>query len=299
MGSNCCKEIKVRTDNVSATFTNSTGSISWIKGIKIGNGVSATVYKAINTKTGSIFAVKSIPLSRKKDHSQSYYSIHNEVEILKSLSHPNIIKFYDSDLDIETNEIFIVCEYASHGDLLSLVKQFSPLSMKIVKKFIKELLQALEYIHSKGIIHRDLKCANILIDQNSTIKLSDFGLSSLVNSKSTQCVGSPYWMAPELFSGEKVTTAVDIWALGCTVIEMVTSLPPWSKVAKNEKELKILINSPDLLKHLPSSSESLRKFLGFCLATDPAMRPSASDLLKSSFLEECEDISAEISSTSE
>lgn len=299
MGSNCCKEIKVRTDNISTTFSNSSGSISWIKGHKIGNGVSASVYKAINAKTGSIFAVKSIPLSRKKDHSQSYYSIHNEVEILKSLSHPNIIKFYDSDIDIEKNEIFIVCEYASNGDLFSLVEQFFPLTMKIVRKFTKELLQALEYIHSKGIIHRDLKCANVLIDQNSTIKLSDFGLSSLISNKNTQYAGSPYWMAPEAFTRGKITTAVDIWALGCTVIEMVTKSPPWSKVAKNEKELKNLITSPDLLKHLPSSLESLRKFLGQCLVADPSMRPTASDLLKSTFLEECEDFSAENSNISD
>ena len=300
MGSNCCKEIKVQTDNISTTLSNSPNYISWIKGDKIGNGVSSTVYKAISTKTASIFAVKTISLSsRQKDHTRLFFSIQNEVEILKTLDHPNIIKFYQTEIDIETNEVFIVCEYASNGNLLSVVKQFFPLPMNIVKKFTRELLRALSYIHSKGITHRDIKCENVLIDQSSTAKLSDFGLSSVQKRGSFQVAGSPYWMAPEVFLGTQSGFEVDIWALGCTVIEMVTGEPPWSRIAKNEKDLRKVINDPGLLNHLPKISQEFSDFLGVCLSIDPQKRPKADELLNHAFLEEVNSLTGGNSSCGE
>lgn len=300
MGSNCCKEIKVQTDNISTTLSNSANYIAWIKGDKIGNGVSSTVYKAISTKTASIFAVKTISLSsKKKDHTRLFFSIQNEVDILKTLDHPNIIKFYQTEIDIETNEVFIICEYASNGNLLSVVRQFFPLPLTIVKKFTRELLRALSYIHSKGIIHRDIKCENVLIDQSSTAKLSDFGLSSVQSRNGFEVAGSPYWMAPEVFLGTQSGFEVDIWALGCTVIEMVTGVPPWSKIAKNEKELRKIITSPDLLNNLPKVSEDFSSFLRLCLNFDPKMRPQADELLNHAFLEEADSLSGGNSSMGE
>jgi serine/threonine protein kinase len=288
MGSNCCKEIRVESGNIQS-ISSKKNYISWIKGDKIGQGVYATVYKAIDTETSSIFAVKSISLKSKyQDRSKIISSIQKEVEILKTLDHNNIIKFYQTDIDIENHEIFIICEYAANRDLLSLIKEFHPLSIKTIQKFTKEVTRALEYIHMKGIIHRDLKCENILIDTESNVKLSDFGLSCLKENRKKNFAGSPYWTAPEVFAGKELTSAVDIWSLGCTVVEMITGTPPWSSLAKNVKELVKAISKPDAFPVIPKTGPVLLDFLKKCFESDAKCRPSASELLNHEFLQQGE-----------
>ena len=284
MGSNCCKEIRVESNNIQIT-SNKKNYISWIKGDKIGQGVYATVYKALDPETSSIFAVKSISLrNRNLDPSRIISSIQREVEILKSLDHINIIKFYQTDIDIENHEIFIICEYASNKDLLSLVKEFHPLSIRTIQKFTKEVLRALEYIHNKGIVHRDLKCENILIDKDSVVKLNDFGLSCLRENQKNEFVGSPYWMAPEIYAGKEWTPAADVWSLGCTVVEMITGQPPWSACAKNVKELVKVIMKPNAFPLVNKCDKVLNDFLKKCFDQNPKSRLSAGELLKHEFL---------------
>lgn len=287
MGISCCKQVRVTNDNVTRVIADGDKSILWIKGEKIGNGAFGTVFRAIDTETADYFAVKCIPLKPYKDHSCKLIKlIQKEVNILKTLNHPNIIKYYQTDLDIHNNEISIIIEYASNGNLQTFASEFKPLSHKVLQRFTREILMALSYMHGKGIIHRDLKCSNILIAEDSSIKLSDFGLSKLIESdaKVLEIAGSLYWMAPEMFTNSGYSFAADIWSLGCTVVEMMTGNPPWANTCKSVKDIIKAISSPNNFPDIPSCSTELKDFLLKCFTRKPEDRPSAEDLLRHPFL---------------
>lgn len=304
MGISCCKQVKVNTEGITRLIADGDKSILWIKGEKIGSGSFGTVYRAIDIETANYFAVKCISLKSNKINSSKLIKlIQKEVNILKALEHPNIIKYYQTDLDIENTEINIIIEYASKGNLQSFVSEFKPLSNKILQKFIREILNALSYMHSKGVIHRDLKCANILISEDSSIKLSDFGLSKIIESTliTSEIAGSLNWMAPEIFSNEleanentEIFTGVkkykgysfpsDIWSLGCTVIEMMTANPPWTDTCKSMKEVLRAIMTQNNFPIIPTCSLDLKDFITKCFIRNPQNRPSANELLNHPFL---------------
>ncbi|OMJ75863.1 hypothetical protein SteCoe_24882 [Stentor coeruleus] len=306
MGISCCKQVKVNTEGITRLIADGDKSILWIKGEKIGSGSFGTVYRAIDVHTANYFAVKCISLKSKKVNSPKLIKlIQKEVNILKSLEHPNIIKYYQTDLDIESNEINIIIEYASKGNLQSFVSEFKPLSNKILQKFIREILYALSYMHSKGVIHRDLKCANILISEDSSIKLSDFGLSKIIESTliESEIAGSLNWMAPEILSNGLETNEnnenftdvkkykgysfpADIWSLGCTVIEMMTGSPPWTDTCKSMKEVLRAIMTQNNFPSIPNCSLDLKDFITKCFIRNPQNRVSADELLNHPFLNE-------------
>ncbi|OMJ81088.1 hypothetical protein SteCoe_18499 [Stentor coeruleus] len=287
MGISCCKQVRVTNGNVTRIIADGEKSIVWIKGEKIGSGAFGTVFRAIDTETADYFAVKCIPLKPYKDHSCKLIKlIQKEVNILKTLNHPNIIKYYQTDLDIHNNEISIIIEYASNGNLQTFVSEFKPLSHKVLQRFTREILMALSYMHGKGIIHRDLKCSNILIAEDSSIKLSDFGLSKLIESddKVLEIAGTLYWMPPEMFTNRGYSFAADVWSLGCTVVEMMTGSPPWANTYKLVKDIIKAITSPNNFPEIPSCSAELKDFLLKCFTRKPEDRPSAEELLHHPFL---------------
>ncbi|PNY01773.1 MAP kinase, partial [Trifolium pratense] len=161
----------------------------------------------------------------------------------------------------------------------------------VVRNFTRHILSGLAYLHSTKTIHRDIKCANLLVDASGIVKLAGFRMSKILTKKSSELLlnRSPYWMAPELMvasmkkaTNPNVAMAVDIWSLGCTVIEMLTGKPPWSEFSGHQAMFKALHRSPDIPKTLSPEGHD---FLEQCFRRNPVERPSAAELLTHAFVQ--------------
>ncbi|KAG7551143.1 Protein kinase domain [Arabidopsis thaliana x Arabidopsis arenosa] len=243
----------------------------------IGHGKCSTVYKGRKKKTIEYFACKSVDKSRKS-------KVLQEVRILHSLNHPNVLKFYAW---YETSaHMWLVLEYCVGGDLRTLLQQDCKLPEESIYGFAYDLVIALQYLHSKGIIYCDLKPSNILLDENGHIKLCDFGLSrkldDISKSPSTGKRGTPYYMAPELYEDGGIHSfASDLWALGCVLYECYTGRPPF--VAREFTQLVKSIHS-DPTPPLPgNASRSFVNLIESLLIKDPAQRIQWADLCGHAF----------------
>ena len=262
--------------------------ISWQRGNQIGAGMFGTVYQAMNLTTGELLAVKTLKLSEDRpSFEKDLANIRRELCILRSMDHPNIIKYFQTDFVTEDCSVDILMEYIPSGSLNSLIAKYRELNEAVIRNYTKQLLRGLEYLHGLGIVHRDLKSANILVSEDGVLKLSDFGCSrkfDTENSWSQSFKGSPYWMAPEVVLRERHSCAADIWSVGCLVIEMATGKPPWSNYSNQAKTILKMIAEPGRIPDLPKVSRELRDFIVKCLQRDPIYRPSAKDMLKHAFL---------------
>jgi len=205
-------------------------------------------------------------------------SIQTEIELLKKLDHPNIVKYIDF-IQTKTN-INIILEYVEGGSLHQLVKQNGMLGEYLVQVFTKQVLEGLDYLHSQGIVHRDIKGANLLYTKNGCIKLADFGYSIRLSDidKTNSIVGTPYWMAPEIIEPKgNISTACDIWSLGITIIQLLTSKPPYYQLEPYPAMFRIVT---DEYPPLPDNiSNNLKDFLIKCFIKDSNKRPKSRDLL--------------------
>ena len=151
--------------------------IRWERGELIGSGTYGKVYQGLNLNNGNLIAIKSVHIGSNKTATKELMALKYEVSILRELDHPNIVKYIYTDADPVKKRVDILLEYVPGGSLSSLLKKFGPFNEKITKIYLRQMLDALVYIHSKGIVHRDLKCANVLINNDASIRLSDFGAS--------------------------------------------------------------------------------------------------------------------------
>ncbi|CDW77523.1 protein kinase domain containing protein [Stylonychia lemnae] len=262
----------------------------------LGEGAYGKVYKAFNLKDGKTIAVKVMKISQQGQYEQKLEKIkmnlQKEITLLKNLKHKNIINYLDSCI-INDTDVNIYMEYMPGGSISSLIKEFGSMDENAIRHFTRQLLSGLDYLHQNHIIHADLKGANILFDGLDNIKLSDFGaakfienLSLLSVSQSEVCSsiqGSLYWMAPEMIQQKGYGRKIDIWSLGCTIIEMATGNHPWPEV-KNYPQLVMEIISKRTPPIPAFLSIEAQDFIRQCLQYDKKLRPRPGDLLNHPFI---------------
>uniref|UniRef100_A0A5B7AAJ0 non-specific serine/threonine protein kinase n=1 Tax=Davidia involucrata TaxID=16924 RepID=A0A5B7AAJ0_DAVIN len=200
----------------------------YMLGDEIGKGAYGRVYKGLDLENGDFVAIKQVSLENIAQEDLNI--IMQEIDLLKNLNHKNIVKYLGS-LKTKTH-LHIILEYVENGSLANIIKpnKFGPFPESLVAVYIAQVLEGLVYLHEQGVIHRDIKGANILTTKEGLVKLADFGVATKlteadVNTHSV--VGTPYWMAPEVIEMSGVCAASDIWSVGCTVIELLTCVPPY------------------------------------------------------------------------
>ncbi|KAK4154781.1 hypothetical protein C8A00DRAFT_32452 [Chaetomidium leptoderma] len=254
---------------------------------KIGQGASGGVYTGHERGTNRLVAIKQMNLEQqpKKD------LIINEILVMKESSHPNIVNFIDSYLC--GGELWVVMEFMEGGSLTDVVT-FNIMTEGQIASVCRETLRGLQHLHSKGVIHRDIKSDNILLSMEGNIKLTDFGFCATINeaqNKRTTMVGTPYWMAPEVVTRKEYGRKVDIWSLGIMAIEMIEGEPPYLTESPLRALWLIATNGTPQIKNEQEMSPVFRDFLYFALKVDPEKRASAHDLLRHEFMKQCVDLS--------
>ena len=193
----------------------------------LGKGAFGSVFRALNMGTGETVAVKQIKLADLPKSELRVITL--EIDLLKNLDHPNIVKYHGFVKSSES--LNIILEYCENGSLHSISKNFGKFPENLVGLYMSQVLHGLLYLHEQGVIHRDIKGANILTTKQGLVKLADFGVATRTTSlHESSVVGTPYWMAPEVIELSGATTASDIWSLGCTVIELLDGKPPYHKL---------------------------------------------------------------------
>ena len=205
---------------------------------------------------------------------------------MKTLDHPNIVEYYQTDLSDDYSSFDVLLEYVPGQTLRQLLSN-QPLAEADIKFFSRQLLEGLAYLHANGVIHRDLKSANVLITPARDLKLVDFGSSRHFKEDElalTQSLkGSPFWMAPEVALRHGHSYCCDIWSFGCILVESLAGSPPWSEKSWIAGEVLALLRTEGNLPTIPACSPALHELITQCLQRDPDARPSAAALLEMAF----------------
>lgn len=271
----------------------------WMKGALIGQGSFGSVYLALHAVTGELLAVKQVEAPSPGANSQSdarkksmIDALKREISLLRDLQHPNIVQYLGASSSAEHLNIFL--EYVPGGSVQTMLNSYGALREPLIRNFVRQIVTGLAYLHGREIIHRDIKGANILVDNKGGIKISDFGISKKIeasnilggagnNKNRPSLQGSVFWMAPEVVKQTSYTRKADIWSLGCLVVEMMTGTHPFPDCSQLQAIFKIggAKISPTIPDH---ASEEAQIFLKSAFEVDHTKRPSAEELLFSPFL---------------
>nr|ACN34809.1 unknown [Zea mays] len=260
----------------------------WQKGKLLGSGTFGCVYEATNRHTGALCAMKEVNIIPDDAKSaESLKQLEQEVKFLSQFKHENIVQYYGSDI-IE-DRFYIYLEYVHPGSINKYVKQhYGAMTESVIRNFTRHILRGLAFLHGQKIMHRDIKGANLLVDVQGVVKLADFGMAKHLSTAAPNLSlkGTPYWMAPEMVQATLMKDvgydlAVDIWSLGCTIIEMFDGKPPWSDLEGPAAMFKVLHKDPPIPENLSNEG---KEFLQCCFKRTPAERPTASELLDHPFI---------------
>ncbi|KAG7098353.1 hypothetical protein E1B28_000312 [Marasmius oreades] len=281
-------------------------AFKWVCGELIGRGTYDRVYHALNAETGGMMAVKQVELPTMVNDRRQMSFLHalkREMEMLKDLDHPNIVQYLGfeetpSKLSMYVDSYFFrfclvfLCsflEYVPGGSIGGVLRTHGKLNEGNTIFFTTQILEGLDYLHSKDITHGNLTSDNILLETNGICKISDFGLSRRPTdpeSEELKLHGAVFWMAPELLTSQRDhSSKVDIWSIGCLFLEMVSGRRPWT--GENTFAVMLQIYQKQLPPpvpvgtHLPDLAED---FKARCFAIDPDERPSVKELLGHEYL---------------
>ncbi|NWQ82364.1 M3K3 kinase, partial [Columbina picui] len=262
--------------------------INWRRGKLLGQGAFGRVYLCYDVDTGRELAAKQVQFDPESpETSKEVSALECEIQLLKNLQHERIVQYYGCLRDRAEKTLTIFMEYMPGGSVKDQLKAYGALTENVTRKYTRQILEGVSYLHSNMIVHRDIKGANILRDSAGNVKLGDFGASKRLQ---TICMsgtgirsvtGTPYWMSPEVISGEGYGRKADVWSLGCTVVEMLTEKPPWAEYEAMAAIFKIATQptNPQLPSHI---SEHCRDFLKQ-IFVEARHRPSAEELLRHQF----------------
>ncbi|XP_036377186.1 mitogen-activated protein kinase kinase kinase 22 isoform X1 [Megalops cyprinoides] len=264
--------------------------VNWRLGKLLGRGAFGEVYLCYDADTGRELAAKQVPFDPEcQETSKEVNALECEIQLLKNLRHERIVQYYGCLRDPERKKLSIFVEFMAGGSIKDQLKAYGALTEKVTRRYTRQILQGVHYLHSNMIVHRDIKGANILRDSSGNVKLGDFGASKRIQ---TICMsgtgiksvtGTPYWMSPEVISGEGYGRKADVWSVACTVVEMLTQKPPWAEFEAMAAIFKIATQPTK--PALPEGvSDSCRDFLQQVFVEEKR-RPTAEGLLSHPFVQ--------------
>ncbi|PSK60632.1 hypothetical protein B9Z65_782 [Elsinoe australis] len=268
----------------------------------IGKGSFGRVYKCRHRVTREIVAVKIIDvdeLDYRTENSMKDDAIVDfikEVNTLKQVKDSNAknINHIQEAFDLHS-QLWIVSDYCSGGSVHTLMKCYDDpgLPEEFIIPIARELAIALKHVHEAGVIHRDLKCGNVLVSEDGNLQLCDFGVAAVMEndaSKRSTIIGTPYWMAPEMHmhadTDEGYGQEIDCWAYGCTIFEMATGMPPYHNF--HPQYLRSVLNTAPRLEG-DNYPDELKEFVAFCLQERPENRPKAKQIVEHPYIANTED----------
>jgi NIMA (never in mitosis gene a)-related kinase len=197
---------------------------------KLGDGAFSTVHLVRKNSDGTMYAMKKVKMGKLSEKEKQ--NALNEVRILASIQHPNVIGYKDAFFESASGNLCIIMEHADNGDLLQLIekskKNRTKLNEKQIWHFFVQIVRGLKTLHDLKICHRDIKCANLFLTKDGMIKLGDLNVSKVAKKglMHTQ-TGTPYYASPEVWMDKPYDNRSDIWSLGCVLYEMITLMPPF------------------------------------------------------------------------
>lgn len=261
----------------------------------IGKGNYGRVYKATDLNSKQLVAIKIINIEESDTLNpklaDTYSEFMKEFSTLKLLSDSGA-KNINLTLDVLPvgQAMWMVTEYCAGGSVATLMKPTAPggLQEKWIIPIVREVSEALYWVHKEGIIHRDIKCANVLVTEAGSVQLCDFGVAGIIESKvdkRTTFIGTLHWMAPELFDpNPSYSTPVDIWAFGSLVYELASGLPPNVMAGFNIPQLGHYIKTHCPRLEGDSYSEQIKDLVAFCFVEDPAKRPTIEQIQRHPYI---------------
>eukprot|EP00892_Ulva_mutabilis_P003811 jgi/Ulvmu1/1801/UM119_0019.1 len=274
---------------------------NWKPGEMLGKGAYGCVFLAI-LDTGGFAAVKQVELvstanGNDRKMQECVKALEGEILTLQHLRHPNIVQYLGFERTDRHINIFL--EWVPCGSIRQVLDKYGPMDECVVRKHTRAVVQGLHYLHKKRIMHRDIKGQNVLVDNNGTAKLTDFGASEKIHTvveyatkddaQAGSVKGTLYWMAPEVMQGKHVGRAADIWSLGCLITEMCTAKPPFvDQLSNRHSPLSVMYHVVNEGKD-PTIPETLskdgREFLKLCFERIPERRANCNRLLQHPFLQ--------------
>ncbi|CAE6462573.1 unnamed protein product [Rhizoctonia solani] len=294
--------------NLAASASNV--SMRWQQGRFVGSGAFGSVYCAVNLDSGTLMAVKEVRFKDPSSISQLYKQVRDELSVMEMLHHPNVVEYYG--IEVHRDKVYIFEEFCSGGSLADSLSNGRIEDETVTQVYTLQLLEGLEYLHKQGVVHRDIKPDNLLLDHTGMIKFADFGAAKVLakNQRSIQTnstrsrnpswrsatrqgkqnslTGTPMYMAPEIINNESVGRhgAMDVWSIGCVILECCTGRKPWSNL-DNEWAIMFHIGQAKSAPPLPTPDQLSHMGINFieqCLVINARIRPTATELLSHPWL---------------